>query len=429
MSVNTNKRLGIIMHAKPVVSHGYGVRVFTRDGADLIDCAAGTFNLSVGYSHPEIVAVYRDQAAKLIHCSTRLRNETVELLEQRLTALSPIPNSKVHLKVGGGSEANEGAIKMAQYHLGKHEIVSFWRSHLGQTIYTMSLSGGAFRQEPFRFQIPGNIKVPPPYCRRCFYGKTPGTCGLECAAKIDDFIEYASASRIGAIIIEPIFGNGDNIVCPPAVATQLRNIATRHGAALILDEIQTGIGRTGTLFATEWLGIVPDMITIAKGLGGSGGQIAAILAAPEYGNLPLDHHAFTYGGNVLACAVANKTLDLVAQPEFLAHVRSMGAFLTRELKRLAARFPFCDEVRGRGLMIGIEIVDANGEPDAALTNEIASRAFAHGLILRTSRYGRGNVVKIRPPLIITRDESVELLERLEACFQDIALAYKPKALI
>jgi 4-aminobutyrate aminotransferase len=202
-----------------------------------------------------------------------LRNPTVEALEAKLEQVSPIPGAKVYLKVGGGSEANEGAIKMAQYVSKKSEVVSFWRSHLGQTVYTMGLSGNAFRQEPFNFPSFNNIKVPAPYCRRCFYDLNPDSCQSVCGSKISDFIEFGTAGRVAAIILEPIFGNGDNIVCPPTVAEKLREVSDKFGAALIYDEIQTGIGRTGTLFATEWLGGSPDIITIAKGLGGSGAQI------------------------------------------------------------------------------------------------------------------------------------------------------------
>ena len=404
----------------PIISHGAGVKVYTAAGQELIDCAAGTFNLSLGYSHPEIIDIYRSQASQLIHCSTRLRNRTVERLETRLAELSPIPNPKIHLKVGGGSEANEGAIKMAHYVTGKDEIISFWRSHLGQTIFTMSLSGNAFRQSPFKFQNSGILKLPAPYCRRCFYEKDRATCNAFCARKVDDFIEFASSDRLAGIIIEPIFGNGDNIICPSDVAYELRRIASERGAALIFDEIQTGIGRTGTLFSSEWLGTVPDILTIAKGLGGSGAQIAAIIARDEYGSLPLNHHAFTYGGNILACAVALKTLDIVAQPDFLKRVRATGNYLLGELSALAKDFWFCDEVRGKGLMIGMEIVDEDGMPSAEITNTIAAEAFEHGLIVRTSRYGHGNVIKMRPPLVISVDECEEVLDRLRRCFVAVA---------
>jgi len=382
--------------SKPLISHGAGVRAFSSDGSDFIDCSSGTFNLSLGYSHPEVMKIIRDQSQKLIHCSTRLRNTTVEALEAKLAELSPIPGAKVYLKIGGGSEANEGAIKMAQYVTGRTDIVTFWRSHLGQTIYMMGLSGNAFRQSPFQFPSVNSVKVPPPYCRRCFYGGIRPSCGFLCGSKVEDFVKFSSNGRIAAVLLEPIFGNGDNIVCPPEFANEVRRVARQNGAALIYDEIQTGIGRTGTMFATQWLGGDPDLLTIAKGLGGSGAQIAAIIGKPEYMDMPINHHAFTYGGNILACAVALRTLEIIGAPQFLSDVRAIGDYLRTGLEDLARRYEFCDEIRGVGLMLGLEIVDRSGEPSADLTNYISEKAFEHGLIIRTSRYGHGNVLKFRP---------------------------------
>ncbi|MEU8047997.1 aspartate aminotransferase family protein [Micromonospora echinofusca] len=395
---------------------GEGIYLYDDAGGGYIDCASATFNLSLGYSHPAVVGAIQKQAESLIHLTSSFRNEPVEGLVRRLVACSPESLSKVHLKVGGGSEANEGAIKMAQVATGRREVVTLFRSHLGQTMMMTSMSGNAFRKAPFPLLYPGSVQVPDPYCYRCFYGQRRSTCGLMCVDRLDDFLEYASGGQVAAVILEPISGNGGNIVAPDGYLPKLREFCDRHGIVLVLDEIQTGVGRTGHMFAAQHFGVEPDAITLGKGLGGSGAQVAAILANDRLAGLPSHHHSFTYGANVLAAAAANTTLEIVGQPAFLANVRATGRRLLDRLGEMQSRYRCVGDVRGVGLMIGLEIVEPDGSPAVALTGEIARRAMEHGLILRTSRYGHGNVVKIRPPLILTPQQADEIVDRLDALF-------------
>ena len=226
-------------------------------------------------------------------------------------------------------------------------------------------------------------------------------------------MEYASSGSVAAFIVEPISGNGGNIVPPEGYFRALRKFCDDTGVKLILDEIQTGIGRTGRMFAAEHFGVEPDAITIAKGLGGSGAQVAAILASDELAGLPSDQHSFTYGSNVMAAAAAIATLDVIDDEDFLSNVRSTGAHIMARLNEMQKRHAVMDDVRGVGLMIGIEITDSEGNPDVELTNLLAERAMEFGLILRTSRYGRGNVLKIRPPLILTMAEADLICDRFD----------------
>lgn len=399
---------------------GEGIYLYDEDGKQYIDCASATFNLSLGYSHPVIVKAIQEQAERLIHATSAFQTESVNRVVRRLIQESPANLVKAHLKVSDGSEANEGAVKMAQLATGRREVITLFRSHHGQTMMMTSYSGNAFRRAPFPVLYPGSLQVPDPYCFRCFYGRQRETCGLMCVERIDDFLEYASGGQVAAMIVEPIAGNGGNIVVPDGYLPRLREFCDSHDIVLILDEVQTGIGRTGRMFAAQHFGVEPDAITVGKGLGGSGAQIAGILTSQRLAGLPAHHHSFTYGGNTLAAAAAAATLDIVAEPEFLAGVRATGAHILARLRHLQRRHRAIGDVRGVGLMIGIELVaGADNAPAVALTNEIARRGMEHGLVLRTSRYGRGNVLKIRPPLILTLDQADDICDRLDALLGEV----------
>jgi 4-aminobutyrate aminotransferase-like enzyme len=398
------------------VTGGEGIYLYTEDGRRYIDCVSGTFNLSLGYSHPEIVQTIRDQAGKLIHVTSQFQSPPVSQLVASLAEVAPPNLTRVHLKSSSGSDANEGAIKIAQYHTGKSEIITLFRGHLGQTFGMIAASGAAFRRTPFPFQFPGIVHVPDPYCLRCFYRQQPDTCGLLCVERINDFIDYASSDRVACLVLEPISGNGGNVVAPDGYLQSLKDLCEERGIVLIFDEIQTGFGRTGHMFAADYFGVAPHMLTFGKGLGGSGMPIAGILIEERF--VGLDAHLInsTFGGNSLACAVAVKTIEIIRRPGFLENVRAVGAHVMQRLWDLAARAPFVTDVRGVGLMIGVEIVDADGRPDAKLTNHLARSGVAHGLLLRTSLYGFGNVIKVRPPLILTMDEADQMCDALERLF-------------
>jgi len=394
---------------------GDGIYVVDEDGRSYIDCASATFNLSLGYGHPAVVAAMQAQAAELVHVTSGFQTELINRLAARLVELAPAGLTKAHLKVCSGSTANEGAVKMAQRVTGRREVITLFRGHHGQTMAMTDLSGNAFR----RAGLPGaglglGLKVPDPYCLRCFYGQERATCGLMCVDRIDDFLEFASTGSVAAVLVEPVSGNGGNIVPPEGYFTRLRELCDNHGLMLIVDEVQTGIGRTGRMFAAEHFGLRPDAMTLGKGLGGSGAPVAAILASDAMAGLPAADHAFTHGANLLSAAAALATLDVVADPAFLANVRMTGAHILARLRQLQTTHRCVGDVRGLGLMIGVEVVTADGAPDTALANRLAREAMGHGLILRTSRYGRGNVVKIRPPLILTIADADLICDRFVA---------------
>ncbi|MGW0964976.1 aspartate aminotransferase family protein [Streptomyces sp. NPDC002516] len=390
---------------------GEGIYLYDSDGRGYIDCASATFNLSLGYRHPAVVQAIKDQADQLIHVTSGFQTAPINALAHRLVRLAPKTISKAHLKVDGGSAANEGAVKMAQRTTGRRDVITLFRSHVGQTVMMASLSGNAFRKQPLAQLYHGGLQVPDPYCMRCFYGQDPRSCKLMCVDRINDFLEYASSGSVAAVLVEPISGNGGNIVPPDGYFAALRELCDTHGMKLIFDEVQTGIGRTGRMFAAEHFSVDPDAITLAKGLGGSGAQVAAILTSDELAGLPTNDHSFTYGANLLAAAAALATLDIIDDADFLANVRTTGGHILERLEALRGAHPQIADVRGVGLMIGVEIVDEAGRPSAALTNRLAERALDHGLVIRTSRYGHGNVLKIRPPLVLTLEEADVICDR------------------
>jgi 4-aminobutyrate aminotransferase len=221
-------------------------------------------------------------------------------------------------------------------------------------------------------------------------------------------------------MIEPISGNGGNIVPPPGYFPELQTFCRERGIKLIADEIQTGIGRLGYVFASEYFGVEPDAITVAKGLGGSGAQVAGILTTENLAGLPANEHSFTYGSNLVSAAAALATLEIISDESFLSNVRNVGNYILQRLTENLQHHPHVFDVRGVGLMIGLEITTADRQPSPDLTNHLASRAMHHGLVLRTSRYGRGNVLKVRPPLIISADEASLLCDRLESLLWEVA---------
>ncbi|MDZ5146348.1 aspartate aminotransferase family protein [Microbacterium testaceum] len=395
------------------MTRGEGIYLFDSEGRGYIDCASATFNLSLGYSHAAVVSAIKEQAEQLIHVTSSFQTDQINDLSRRLVDLAPGNITKAHLKVGGGSEANEGAVKMAQRATGRRDAVTLFRAHVGQTMMMTSMSGNAFRREPFGTLFHNTLQVPDPYCHRCFYAQQKDSCGRLCVTRLYDFMEYASSGSVAAFLVEPISGNGGNIVPPDGYFAGLRKFCDDMGIKLILDEIQTGIGRTGRMFAAEHFDVRPDAITVAKGLGGSGAQVAAILTDDDLAGMPGDQHSFTYGSNVLAAAAALATLDVIDDEAFLANVRATGEHILARLRDMQRRHLVIDDVRGVGLMIGIEISGPDGTPNVRLTNELAARAMDFGLILRTSRYGRGNVLKIRPPLTLTMAEADLICDRFD----------------
>lgn len=400
---------------------GEGIYLFDQSGRKYLDCEAGTFNLSLGYNNDVLIDVINKQSKKLIHLPSSYMNENTLLLAKKLIDIAPSNLTRVHTKVCSGSTANEGAIKLAQYYTGKKDVISFIRSHLGQTIFTQCLSGFSNRKKFFKFSQDGMINLNYPYCYRCPFNLKYPKCEIFCTKQIEEYIKYGSSGNIACLIIEPILGNGGNQIPPKEYFLKLKNICDENGIVLIFDEIQTGIGRTGKMFATEHLDMSPNILTVAKGLGGIGTQVAAILMEEKFNIMESYLHAFTFGSNILSSSVALATLNIIDNDTFLSNITTCGNFIIKNLNIMKNKYEFIGDVRGIGLMIGIEIVENkdNKIPNPDLTNYIQKLAFENNLILRTSLYGFGNVIKIRPALIITLKECELIIKTLNYIFEKI----------
>ncbi|WP_203723687.1 aspartate aminotransferase family protein [Actinoplanes teichomyceticus] len=386
---------------------GDGIYLHVR-GERYIDCASGTFNVSLGYNAPGIIAALHEQLDRVAHLSSEFtRDKSAEIFELMRDELPPHIGA-FWLRDVTGSGANEAAIRIAQKATGRSDIFSLFLSHHGQTVGTTGISGNAFRQRSFTLPFANSVKIPAPDCGNCFYGQVADRCGMLCARRLEDFVEYASSGQVAAVVVEPVMGNGGNIVPPPDYYRVLRETCDKLGVLIIADEVQTGFGRTGSFFASTGYAAAlrPDIITFAKGAGGVGIPVAGVLMRPELDVLESWEHSSTSGANPLALVALEETIRYIKDHRVLDNVAAVAGPLHRGLLALAAAFPSMSGVRGVGLMQAFDL------PTSVDVEQFIALGRQHGLILRGSRYGFGRTVKVRPPLIITREQVDELLTRL-----------------
>lgn len=399
---------------------GRGVHLYIN-GVKYIDCASGTFNLSLGYSNEEVVDALHRQLDRCLHLSSDFtRTKSAEIFEL-LRPVLPDHIGSFWFRDITGSGANECAIRIAQKATGKTDVVSLFLSHHGQSAGATGISGNAFRQQGFTLPFVGSVKIPAPDCANCFYGQTVDRCNMMCARRLDDFIEYSSSGKVAALIVEPVMGNGGNIVPEPEYFSVIREVCDRHGIVVIADEVQTGFGRTGTFFASTGLakGLRPDIITFAKGAGGVGIPVAGVLMRSELDVLEPWEHSSTSGANPLALAALEATIRYVRDNDVLDNVVSMSKILKYGLRELEADFGSVRNVRGKGLMLAFDL------PTSADAGAFIAVARRHGLIVRGSRYGFGTAVKVRPPLIISEEEVDDVLVALRASLVDFEEGRQP----
>ncbi len=394
--------------------YGEGIRFVDEMQTEYIDAESGTFNLSLGYNNKYVIEKVQEQLNNISHIASPLSKPySDEVLSMLLKTCIKNINSGWMRDITG-STANECAIKIAQKYTGAIDVINLFMSHHGQTYFTTGISGNTFRRSGFKGMMsPCSLTVPAPYCYRCHFKAKYPSCDCLCVEAIYDYIRFASSGSVACMILEPILGNGGNIVPPKEYFKRIKKLCIENNIVLIADEVQTGIGRTGYMYASEYFEIEPNIITLAKGLGGIGIPIAAVLMESRLNVLDSYEHSFTSGSNMISLAAAKATIDVISKPEFLRSVRSKGFTLGILLNKLKEKHPCIGDVRGLGLMWGVEIVDEEGNPDIKKTEAIIENAFLQQrLILRGSRYGFGNVIKVRPALIATEEEINEIVEKL-----------------
>ena len=403
-----------------VAERGEGAMVEDSDGNRFLDFAAGIAVVATGHCHPKIVKAIQEQAARLIHVSgTDFYYENMVALAEKLASIVASSGSGPRRIYFGnsGTEAIEAAIKLARYHTGRGQFVAFAGAFHGRTMGSLALTASkSVQQKGFFPVMPGVHHVPYAYCYRCAYGKTPDSCAVECVQAIETelFRTQVPPEEVAAIFVEPVQGEGGYVVPPRKFFDGLKQLADKHGILLVADEVQSGMGRTGKMFASEHFGLDPDIMALAKGIA-SGMPLGAMVARAELMTWPPGAHASTFGGNPVAVAASLATIELLEQ-ELIDNAGLMGARLMARLRDLPQRIPIVGDVRGLGLMIGIELVRDQKTKERAgdLRDKLVQMCFERGLLL----LGAGpNTIRLCPPLVITKDQADFAAQTIEECLR------------
>jgi 4-aminobutyrate aminotransferase len=401
-----------------VAKRGRGLRIEDVDGNEFLDFAAGIAVVSTGHCHPEVVAAIQKQAAELIHISgTDFYYENMVQLAERLSKIAPMPGPHKFYYGNSGAEAVECALKLARHHTGRQHILAFFGAFHGRTMGALSLTASKPQQRRgFAPLVPGVTHLRYPYAYRgCSGGpQDEEAFALGCARYIEEklFKTTVSPDEVAAIFVEPIQGEGGYVVAPSIFMQELRRICDRHGILLVVDEVQSGVGRTGKWWAVEHTGVQPDMVCMAKGIA-SGMPLSVCMTRAEIMDWKPGSHASTFGGNPVAIAAALATLD-VLEREGVANAAKIGHAMMDRLQQWPDKHPIVGDVRGRGLMIGIEIVkdQKTREAAGAWRNRIEELAFERGLLI----LGCGETsIRLAPPLILKQEEADVALDILEEC--------------
>ena len=403
-----------------VADRGQGAIIEDVDGNRFLDFNAGIAVVATGHCHPRVVEAIQKQAARLIHMSgTDFYYEEMVALAEKLAAIAPGSVDRRVSFGNSGAEAIEGSIKLTRYATGRQKILAFYGSFHGRTMGALSLTARkATQRGHFGPLVPEVVHAPYPYCYRCPFGKEPENCAVECVKFIEDtlFKTIAPPDEMAAIVIEPVQGEGGYIVPPKKFMDELARLAKHNGILLIFDEVQSGMGRTGKMWAAEHFDAVPDILAIAKGIA-SGLPLGATVARSDLMTWPPGAHASTFGGNPVACAASLVTIALLEE-SLLDNAARMGAYLMDRMRDWPARFRNVGDVRGLGLMIGIEIVRDQKTKEKApeLRERILNQAFERGLLV----LGAGDTtIRLCPPLVINREQCDFAVETLEECLATI----------
>jgi 4-aminobutyrate aminotransferase len=403
-----------------VVARGEGAMIEDVDGNRFLDCSAGIAVVATGHCHPQVVAAIQRQAAKLIHMSgTDFYYENMVALAEKLAAIVPGDTPKRVYFGNSGTEAIEAALKLARYHSGRGQFIAFVGAFHGRTMGSLALTGSKSVQKRGFFPVmPGAHHVPYAYCYRCAYGKQPETCAVECVQHIEKelFRTTVPADDVAAIFVEAVQGEGGYVVPPKKFFDELRKLADKHGILLVFDEVQSGMGRTGKMFASEHFDAKPDIITLAKGIA-SGLPLGAMVARAELMDWKPGAHASTFGGNPVAIEASLATIELLEQ-ELIDNAARIGEHIVSRLRDLPKRCRSVGDVRGLGLMIGIELVHDQATKERApdLRDRLVQMCFERGLLV----LGAGpNSLRLCPPLVITRDQADFAIDTIEGCLRTL----------
>ncbi len=407
-----------------VISEAKGALMRDVEGREYIDLFSGISVVNAGHGQPEIINAAIAQARKLVHACTYVYYipPTIKLAE-RLAGITPKSLQKTFFG-NSGAEAIECALKLARKYTRKYEFISIMCSFHGRTLGTLSVTGQSSRRKydmgPY---LSGVSFASPPYCYRCPFEKEYPGCDLLCARNVRDVIKYSTSGGVAAFIAEPVMGEGGIIPPPAEYFKVVKEILDENGVLFIADEVQTGFGRTGKLFAIEHYGEEPDMMALGKGIA-NGFPVSACITKAEIGNSfePGDHLS-TFGGNPVCAAAALANINFLVRENLPHKAAEEGKYIMKRLNEMKENHKIIGDVRGKGLMIGVELVkDARRTPANEETTRIRDKAREEGLLLGSGGI-LGCVLRIQPPLVIERqqlDKALDILDRLfeEACLRD-----------
>ena len=403
------------------IESGKGCIVKDVDGNEFIDFNSGLVCLNVGHCHPKVVDAIKKQSEKFLHYSnTDFYYRPAMNLAEKLCEVTPGRFDKRVYFGNSGAEAVEAAVKLSKWHTRKHRFIAYISAFHGRTLGALSLTASKPVQRRYFFpMLPGVTHVPYPNCYRCPFKLSYPDCNYWCVDFIDEMVlqKYVPPEEVAGILIEPIQGEGGYVVPPPEYFPRLKRIADKYGLLMIDDEIQAGVGRTGRWFAIEHWKVEPDVVCIAKAIA-SGLPLGAIVSRARLMDWEGGSHASTFGGNPLSCAAALALIDVVTEEKLLENAAKQGRYITKRLENLKDECEILGDVRGKGLMIGAEIVEDKNtkKPAKEKASKIMLRCWKRGIAIITCGV---STLRIAPPLIITRELVDAAMDIVEDVFREV----------
>jgi 4-aminobutyrate aminotransferase/(S)-3-amino-2-methylpropionate transaminase len=403
-----------------VVDKASGAVVTDENGREYLDCFAGISVVNAGHNNPQVIAAAKAQMDKLVHCASYIYHaKPVADLAEKIAHIAPHGLTKTFFG-NGGAEAIEGAMKLARLYSGKHEFISLHASFHGRSWGTLSVTGNVARKKRGGPYAAGVSFAPAPYAYRSQWRNDPEECGRQCAKAIDDVIRFTTAGDVAAFIAEPVMGEGGIIVPPANYFKEVKKVLDQHGILFIADEVQSGFARTGKMFAIEHYGVVPDILVTAKGIA-DGFPLSAFTTRPEIAEAyrPGDHLS-TFGGNPVSCAASLANIEFIEKENLPARATETGKYAMAKLRDLQKQNPIIGDVRGLGLMIGVELVkDEKLTPGTSEAEAIRDSLLRQGVLVGVGGV-YGNVIRFQPPLIITKQQIDQAIGAFANALNEVA---------
>lgn len=404
----------LAFHTDIIVKKAEGLYVESIDGKRYMDFSSGLATVNIGHCHPEVLKAARGQMDELVHSGCIFRYASQVELAERLARITP-ESIEMFFFSNSGAEAVEGAIKLARFATGRQGIIGFMGCFHGRTMGALSLTSSSARyRKGFHPLVPSVFHSPYPYCYRCHMGMDRTSCSVECFEYLEKILKYQiTPEEVACVVIEPVLGEGGYVVPPMGFMKKLRELCSRHGILLIADEVQSGFGRTGKWFASEHFGLNPDIIVMGKAIA-SGFPLSAFGASKELmSKWPKGAHGTTFGGNPVSCAAANATIDAIERDGLLENAAKMGEYCMKRVLEIKARTKGIGDVRGLGLMIGVEFIKDGNSPDKDRLDSIMKKCLEAGLVIIECGVDK-NIARLMPPLTVTKEE----LDRALSIFEE-----------